>query len=102
MARRLLGQNFLKVQRIQCLQRNTSMLAGVTEEEVRQQLRMDIMARMMRKSTAQGRMYAQSSKDFVLHWTRHEIVFHGMRFSVRRQLMSHLTRYSRSAGLENA
>ena len=34
-------------------------------------------------------MYLQI--DFVSHWTRHDIVFHGMRFSAHRQLMSCLT-----------
>ena len=29
--------------------------------------------------------------DFVSHWTRHDTVFYGMRFSAHRQPMSHLT-----------
>ena len=32
--------------------------------------------------------------DFVSHWTLYNIVFHGMRFSAYRQLMSYLTRIS--------
>ena len=32
--------------------------------------------------------------DFASHWTLYNIVFHGMRFSAHRQLMSYLTRFS--------